>query len=130
MHVETNGTIAPTRELVRACDLFVVSPKLAHAGRPERDTIKPAVLAQFAQLRALHKVAFKFVCRTAEDVGTVAQIAAELHLSPWDVWVMAEGVDAATLAQRDPVLVGPALAAGFNYTTRLHVLLWGTERGR
>jgi predicted dehydrogenase len=41
-----------------------------------------------------------------------------------------EATDAATLVARSQRLAEPVLARGWNLTTRLHVLLWGDERGR
>jgi hypothetical protein len=43
---------------------------------------------------------------------------------------MPEGTDAATVTARMHELADPVSARGWNLTTRLHVLLWGDERGR
>ncbi len=43
---------------------------------------------------------------------------------------MPEGTDAATVAGRMADLADAVVARGWNLTPRLHVLLWGDERGR
>jgi 7-carboxy-7-deazaguanine synthase len=43
---------------------------------------------------------------------------------------MPEGTDAATIASRLAWLAPAAIDRAWNVTTRLHVLLWGDERGR
>ena len=73
---------------------------------------------------------FKIVCTSAEDLSTVERLVVNLGLPRDRVWIMPEGTDVLTLQGRGVDLIEPTLAAGFNYTTRLHVLLWGKERGR
>ena len=60
IEVETNGTIAPSAALAEAVNLFMVSPKLAHAGDRPALALRPVELAAFA---ALEKAVFKFVVR-------------------------------------------------------------------
>jgi hypothetical protein len=43
---------------------------------------------------------------------------------------MPEATDAATLADRSRWLAPRCAERGFRFGTRLHVLLWGDERGR
>jgi len=43
---------------------------------------------------------------------------------------MAEGRTAEEVTRRLAQIADPALALGFHLTTRLHVLIWGDQRGR
>jgi 7-carboxy-7-deazaguanine synthase len=43
---------------------------------------------------------------------------------------MPEGTDPVTVTERARALADPVLARGWHLTPRLHVLLWGDERGR
>jgi 7-carboxy-7-deazaguanine synthase len=122
VHVETNGTIAPSPELVELVGLFVVSPKLPHAGMPADRTIHGAVLAGFAALAHTGRACLKVVCCTPADVAATAALAEQVGWPPSAVWIMPEGVDPATLAARHQALIGPALEHGMNTTTRLHIL--------
>jgi 7-carboxy-7-deazaguanine synthase len=47
-----------------------------------------------------------------------------------NVWVMPEGTSTAGLTARTQQLAEAVLARGLNLTTRLHILVWGAERGR
>lgn len=127
IEVETNGTVTPTSETTRLVSQFNVSPKLAHGGDPEHKRIVPGALAA---LKGTGKAEFKFVCQTMDDVDDVSRLAVVHGLPPNRVWIMPEGTDAATATVRLEALAGPAIAHGFNVTTRLHVLAWGPQRGR
>jgi len=121
VEIETNGTLTPPID-APGVD-YNVSPKLAHA-RTTRDALRPSVLAEFQQLTQ-SGVAFKFVCEQPSDLATIDA----LRLPPSWVWIMPEGRDAATIEQRGRTLAPHVLDRGYNLSTRLHVLLWGDERG-
>ena len=128
--VETNGTIEPDGELVNVVDLFVVSPKLSNAGMPAARTQRAKPLELFAALAARGQAVFKFVCAQPADLGEVEALIERYGIARHTVWLMPEGMDAATLIERGRPLADAAIEAGFNFTTRLHVLAWGNERGR
>lgn len=127
IEVETNGTIAPTPFTLEHVTQFNVSPKLAFAGDPEHRRIRPGALTA---LNNTDKANFKFVCRAPADVDEAAGIAIAHGISRERVWIMPEGshADAVNATLRD--LAARAIAHRFNLTTRLHILLWGDERGR
>lgn len=125
VEIETNGTIAPDERAVGLVAQWNVSPKLANSGIPLEKRIRPGPLAA---LRATDRAVFKFVVAQPVDLDEVAVLVDAHGLAP--VWVMPEGTDAATLLDRARALADPVLARGWNLTSRLHVLLWGDERGR
>lgn len=125
VEIETNGTIAPPAELAARVDAFNVSPKLASSGIAPASRLRPAALAA---LRDGGRAVFKFVVTSVADLDEVAAVAAEHRLCP--VWVMPEGTTAEVVVARMRELAGPALERGFRLTPRLHILLWGDERGR
>jgi organic radical activating enzyme len=127
VEVETNGTVAPTMETAWRVDRFNVSPKLAHAGDPEAARIRPDAIEA---LRATGRAAFKFVCATEADVAEAARWADTWHLHPSTVWIMPEGTTREAVHEHLAAVADPAIAAGFNLTTRLHVHVWGDERAR
>ena len=47
-----------------------------------------------------------------------------------DVWVMPEGTDASTIVGRMQELADDVVRRGWHLSPRLHILLWGDERGR
>ena len=125
VEIETAGTLAPNDQLVSLVTRFNVSPKLSNSGMDLERRYKPAVLRA---LEATRKAAFKFVVSDEESLEEVESIVDECRLH--DVWVMPEGVTPEGITGRSRDLAEAVLRRGWNLTTRLHVLLWGDERGR
>ena len=127
VEVETNGTQAPLPWWHTSLD-YNVSPKTSAmlAGAEQRQV--PEVLEAFA--RAGDSARWKFVVACDEDVAEVAHMVQRYEI-PWRrVWLMPEGVTAAQLNERLPWLVDVCTSVGANLSHRLHVLAFGTERGR
>jgi 7-carboxy-7-deazaguanine synthase len=121
VEVETNGTRPPPDVDVQ----WNVSPKLAHSGVVASKRIKPRALTGMILAGAV----FKFVAESATDLDEVADIVAAHSIPADSVWVMPEGVtgEGVATATRE---IGPAVVdKGWNLSTRLHVLVWGDERG-
>jgi organic radical activating enzyme len=127
IEVETNGTVPPTPYTAERVTRFNCSPKLVHAG----DTVDKRVNGKaLAVLRWTGRACFKFVCTGLADLEEVQGFTREHNIPPRLVWIMPEGTDTAALNRRLALLADPAIAAGFNLTNRLHVAVWGTEKGR
>jgi 7-carboxy-7-deazaguanine synthase len=126
VEIETNGTIAPPPRLLALADLFMVSPKLPHAGNRERAAIRPAALAAFA---ASDKAFFKFVARSPGDVGAAAALAREWAIAPERVYIMPEGTESAALSAGRAALADAVTSATFQFSDRLHIHLYGSARG-
>jgi 7-carboxy-7-deazaguanine synthase len=127
VEVETAGTIAPMADVAACVDRFNVSPKLASSGNPTERRYHPDVLRAFV---ATGKAAFKFVVCDATDLDEVQRLVDDNGIDPAAVWVMPEGTDAATVVERMRAIAEPVQARRWNLTTRLHVILWGDQRGR
>jgi len=127
--VETNGTKAPTPEVIDAVDLFCVSPKLAHAGDPESMRLKPDALRAFAELAQDGKAFFKFVAQEESDFAEIETFIEAGNLSSDSIWIMPEGADRDTHLTNLQKLATPVVDRNWNLSTRLHVLAWGSERG-
>jgi 7-cyano-7-deazaguanosine (preQ0) biosynthesis protein QueE len=125
VEVETNGTLAPTAATAASVERFNVSPKLANSGVPEDRRLVPDALAA---LVATGKASFKFVVGDVSELDEVAAIVERHGLSP--VVVMPEGTAPDVVVARGRALADAVAARGWHLTTRLHVLLWGDERGR
>ena len=125
VEIETNGTIVPDDGLVGLVGQWNVSPKLANSGIPHDKRIRPDALAA---LSTTGRAVFKFVATEAADLDEVADLVDTHGLKR--VWIMPEGTDPTTLLERTRQLADPVLARGWNLTPRLHVLLWGDQRGR
>lgn len=127
VEIETNGTIVPREELAALVDQWNVSPKLASSGNVERARHRPAALEWFAARPNAH---FKLVMTSDADVEEVEQLVGLLGIPRERVILSPEGVDPATLAERSRWLADRCRSYGYRLGTRLHVFLWGQERGR
>jgi len=125
VEVETNGTIVPRPEVAGLVAQWNVSPKLANSGVSGPTRIRPDALRALA---GTGRAVFKFVVADPAELDEVATLVAAHDLAP--VWIMPEGTDPTTVLGRARSLADPVLARDWNLTTRLHVLLWGDERGR
>jgi 7-cyano-7-deazaguanosine (preQ0) biosynthesis protein QueE len=127
VEVETNGTVMPTEAFAALVDQWNVSPKLASSGNTDRARHRPAVLQWFA---ARPNATFKLVMTSDADVAEVTELVDALGVPRERVVLSPEGTDATTLAERSRWLAERCQAHGYRLGTRLHVFLWGNERGR
>ena len=125
--VETNGTLVPGPEMVEAVSQWNVSPKLDNSGNePERREV-PEALRFF---RGLDTAYFKFVIVEPADVEEVSVLAGRYEIPSERVILMPEGVTRQAVESRGQWLAQACTERGFRFSTRLHILLWGDERGR
>ncbi len=127
---ETNGTIAPDLGRLGPGVRFNVSPKLAHAGDPERRRLVAHALAVFAHLATEGRATFKFVARGPGDLAEIAGIVDAHAIDDRAVWVMPEGTNAEKVLTTGRELADPVLRRGWNLTMRDHVLLWQDDPRR
>ncbi len=127
IEVETNGTLAPQPEIVEAVSQWNVSPKLSNSGvDPVRREVAPALTA-FRELDAAY---FKFVIAETDDVDEACAMIAR-HSLPIDrVILMPEGTTVEAIQERGKFVAQACAEKGFRFSTRMHILLWGDERGR
>jgi 7-carboxy-7-deazaguanine synthase len=132
--VETAGTMYQPV----VCDLMSISPKLANSTPHERDggrwaqqhdrlRYRPEVLRR---LMGEFPYQLKFVVSAPDDMAEIEMIVEETGADPARVVLMPEGIDRETIRERALWLVDLCKRQGFRYSPRLHVDLWGNERGR
>jgi 7-carboxy-7-deazaguanine synthase len=126
IEVETNGTIAPSAAFEASVDCFNVSPKISNSLVEEGVRIRAKPLRAFVRSR---KAWFKFVVCDKKDLAEIEGMVSEFGLQRERVILMPEGVDAATLLARSRWLVEVCKERGFRFGPRLHILLWGNQRG-
>ncbi|MFJ4960242.1 7-carboxy-7-deazaguanine synthase QueE [Streptomyces sp. NPDC088739] len=125
LHLETNGTIAPTDAVRRRFEHVTVSPKLRAMGGadPEKRRIRPDALAAFAELAAQERAAFKFVCASRGDVDEVLAFVEAYRVPHRAVWIMPLGSTAPEAADCGRGLIAAVMASGLNWSGRLHLEL-------
>ena len=135
MHVtiETAGTVLQPV----ACDLMSISPKLANstphdreggrwAAQHDRLRYQPEVLKK---LMADYAYQLKFVVAAPEDLEEIENILKETGAERSRVVLMPEGTDTATLQERGRWLADICKREKFRYGPRLHIDLYGNQRG-
>ncbi len=127
IEVETNGTIAPSEQMVASVARWNVSPKISSSGNPAPRREVPEALSALA---ALPNADWKFVITDRPDVEEAALLAGRYGVPAGRVVLMPEGTSAGVVAERSKWVMEEAVLRGFRFSSRLHVLLWGTERGR
>jgi 7-carboxy-7-deazaguanine synthase len=137
--IETAGTRIVTEHLldlnipgVEPLIRYNVSPKLAHSGNPLGKRLVWTALDSLSRQPSI----FKFVV----DPKTWEQDFAEVHeimdglkfvqFPERRVWIMPVGTTAEEQLDNMSFLADKVLAEGWNFTPRLHTLIWGMERGR
>jgi 7-carboxy-7-deazaguanine synthase len=135
MHVtiETAGTVYQPV----ACDLMSISPKLANstplrreggrwAAQHDRLRFQPDVLKQ---LMKEYDYQLKFVVATPEDLDEIKSVIEATKADRSRVVLMPEGVTIDALYDRAKWLVDICKVEKFRYSPRLHIELYGNQRG-
>lgn len=127
VHIETNGTLAPTDTTTALTDHFSVSPKMGHAGDHKgRDA---RMHDGWLPLLENGQACLKYVVRDHADVQDVAEDTADLGVPRHAVWVMPLGTSTADLQVRWPGVARAAADHHINASHRTHVLAWGDTKG-
>lgn len=125
VHIETAGTKAPDPRLEPLVEQFVVSPKLAHSGNSLDKRYAPLALHH---LNETGRVAWKFVVQDVAQLDEVDQFVKDNSLAG-PVYIMPEGFTPERLAEVSVTIADAVIAHGWQFTPRLHVMLWGSKRG-
>ena len=128
--IETAGTVFQPV----ACDLMSISPKLSNstpndarwAAQHDRLRIQPDTLAR---LMARYEYQLKFVIEKPDDLVEVRALVGGLKADQERVILMPEGIDRERLRERAIWLAEVCKEEGYRFSPRLHVDLYGNQRG-
>jgi 7-cyano-7-deazaguanosine (preQ0) biosynthesis protein QueE len=127
IEIETNGTIKPKEEIIKLVDLFNVSPKLSNSKVDYKLRIRNEVLKVFSKI---NNSIFKFVICDVKDLDEVDELVKKLNIKKEKVYLMPEGTDEKTIKERSLWLIDESKKRNYNFTTRLHILMFGNQRGK
>jgi 7-carboxy-7-deazaguanine synthase len=127
VEVETNGTRAPSTELLRRVNQWNVSPKLANSGEPHERRIVGEVLATF---RDSGRAYLKLVVSDEASVSEATSLLASLAWPPSRAMFMPQATTRNAVLESLPQVAHWAVNAGVALSPRLHLLLWDGERAR
>ncbi len=129
--IETAGTIDQSVD----CDLVAISPKLSNSvpndavwhDRHENARFRPDVIRA---LLSRYKCILKFVIDRPDDVEDVNRWLAEFpDVDTGIVWLMPQARTREQLAEKTDWLRNAARKHGFNFSSRLHIEMFGNVRG-
>ena len=127
IEVETNGTFEPQPSLRCHVAQWNVSPKLANSGNAAQCRLLDAPLHWFAQSEDAW---FKFVIDAPADLDEVEALVNNYGVPHGRVVLMPQGTSVDALDKRSGWLAEACVNHGYRFSTRMHILLWGDERGR
>ena len=144
-HVETNGTLIPTEkvelQLIDGTSLsrdemdtdvvknfnWVVSPKLKNSH--QQKAISQAEQQKYLKYWAEKKWGiFKFIIKEANDLKEIDEIVKQFNIDKQMIFIGIEGQS--LQSQIQPALVEEIIKYEFNFSPRLHVMLWGAKRAK
>lgn len=126
IEIETNGTIKPSGMKNLDNVIFNVSPKLSNSENNYEKRIVKNVLTWFINYGAN----FKFVVNDEDDVDEVNMLVRDLLIPKTQIFLMPQGKTRQEQYEKMLEIINLAKRYGYNFSPRLQILLWDTERGR
>jgi len=127
IEIETNGTYVPNSIIKDKVDRWNVSPKLTNSGLKKSDRFVKDSLEWFS---SRPEAVFKFVVESPDDLDEVTEIVDSVDISNDRVILMPQGTSKTEIESRTPWIVDQCIERGYRFSSRLHVLIWGDERGK
>ena len=127
IEIETNGTYVPNSIIKENVDRWNVSPKLANSEQANSLRIVKDSLKWFSTQPG---AVFKFVVESPDDLDEVTDIVDSVGVQNERVILMPKGTSKTEIESRTPWIVDQCIDRGYRFSSRLHVLIWGDERGK
>lgn len=123
IEVETNGTIFPSKEMQKIVNYWNVSPKLKSSGAD----LKRFNLLALKEFSNNKNTIFKFVVSSLEDIK---EINSDFCFLDWfKIYLMPAGDSQEKLDKIRKQVVEWCLKYNFNYSDRLHIVIWNQKTG-
>jgi organic radical activating enzyme len=123
IEIETNGTINPSNELISRVDLFNISPKREFT---EKNLNKLKILKEKEKLE---DYIVKFVYKNKEDNKFIKGVQDKFEIPDKNVYIMPEGATKGEQKKRQEKVIRYCLKNNYNFSPRLHVLVWNKKKG-
>ncbi len=134
--LETNGTHLLPDKLIEKIDLVSLSPKLSNSTpttdmkwkiRHNNERINIQVIKSWVQRAPSFQL--KFVVNDPGDICEIQQITAESGIDNTHVYLMPQGTTREQLTQKRLWLADICISQGYHFCERLHIVIYGDERG-
>jgi len=119
IEIETNGSIR--LKIAKNIEQINCSPKLSNSGN---------LTYSLSILPNNKKVIYKFVVRKKSDISEIQNFCKKYKIPKTKIWLMPEGTDRNTIIRRSVWLSEICKKEGYNFSPRLHIMLWGNKRGK
>jgi organic radical activating enzyme len=128
IEIETNGTIMPNEEMLQLVSQWNCSPKLANSGEKKQRRFKPEVLRVISKTRNHF---FKFVINQKSDVFEIRHLFDEAKIveSKKNIYLMPAGETRKELNAVRDMVVNQSKEFSFQYSDRLHIVIWNKKTG-
>ncbi|MDQ3021377.1 MAG: 7-carboxy-7-deazaguanine synthase QueE [Bacteroidota bacterium] len=135
--VESNGTAVG--DFVKYVDLMSISPKLKSSVpyNTEYEKMHEKARINLESLRKYNSfknedtidIQWKFVFTSVNDIAEIKILQKEIGFKDEDVYLMPEGITQEDLVSNRLSTIEACKKYNFNYTDRIHILVWGNKRG-
>ena len=126
VEIETNGTFRPLPAVARV--KYNISPKLPSAGVNLKKALRPDILKMYLPLAFRGTACLKFVVQDDEDLAAARRLVEDLGWPHEAVWLMPEGREVDKI-DKGLKFLNSVPGNKYQISDRLHVRLWGDERG-
>jgi 7-carboxy-7-deazaguanine synthase len=126
LEMETNGTIIPTKKVESLIDQWNVSPKLASS----KNSVDSREIAKsYSFFTKNLKAFFKYVINDTDDLNEMELLMDMYNIPPEKIILMSQSNSKDEMIERSRWLARICKERGYILSLRLHVLLWGNQRG-
>ena len=127
VEVETNGTILPNNALTTLVDQWNVSPKTKNSGNPEELCEERECYVFFSKQKNCY---FKYVVEGSSDLTEIKKLISKYELDKNKVLLMPQATTKSEIISREKIVSKMAKESKLSYSPRMHVSMWGNQRGK
>ena len=127
VEVETNGTILPNNALSTLVDQWNVSPKTKNSGNPLEMCEDNECYTFFSKKKNCY---FKYVVESEEDLIEINQLISKYNLEKERVLLMTQAMTKEEILAKEKNVFTLSKKNSLGFSPRLHVMKWGSQRGK
>ena len=127
VEVETNGTILPNNALSVLVDQWNVSPKTKNSGNPLEMCEDNECYTFFSKKKNCY---FKYVVESEEDLIEINQLISKYNLEKERVLLMTQAMTKEEILAKENNVFTISKKNSLGFSPRLHVMKWGSHRGK
>ena len=127
VEVETNGTILPNNALSTLVDQWNVSPKTKNSGNPLDMCEVNECYTFFSKKKNCY---FKYVVESEDDLIEINQFISKYSLEKNRILLMTQAITKEEILAKENSVFTISKKNSLGFSPRLHVMKWGSQRGK